>query len=44
MAVPALVALGLLTAIWTALHAYELIWWREQRAEVRGSRLPASAG
>jgi low temperature requirement protein LtrA len=35
MAVPALVALALLTTIWVALHAYEIIWWREARAQTR---------
>jgi low temperature requirement protein LtrA len=34
-AVPALAALALVTAIWLALHAYELVWWREARAESR---------
>ena len=43
-AVPALVALAVLTAVWAALHAYELIWWREARAELRAQRLPLSAG
>jgi low temperature requirement protein LtrA len=33
--VPALVALALVTAVWLALHAYELVWWREARAESR---------
>jgi low temperature requirement protein LtrA len=33
--VPALAALALVTAIWLALHAYELVWWREARAESR---------
>ena len=33
--VPALAALALVTAIWLALHTYELIWWREARAETR---------
>jgi low temperature requirement protein LtrA len=43
LAVPALVALALMAAVWVALHAYELIWWREARAEARALRLPASA-
>ena len=43
MAVPAIAALGALAAVWVALHAYELIWWRTERAEVREQRLPASA-
>jgi low temperature requirement protein LtrA len=38
--VPALVSLALLTAVWVALHAYELIWWREARAQTRAMRLP----
>jgi low temperature requirement protein LtrA len=33
--VPALVALALVTAAWLALHAYELVRWRESRAETR---------
>jgi low temperature requirement protein LtrA len=35
MVVPALVALALLTTVWLALHAYEIIWWREARAQTR---------
>ena len=42
LAVPALVALALVAAVWVALHAYEIIWWREARAEARGLRVPAS--
>ena len=41
--VPALVALALVTAVWVGLHAYELIWWREERARARAIREPASA-
>jgi low temperature requirement protein LtrA len=33
--VPALAALALVTAVWLALHIYELVWWREARAESR---------
>jgi low temperature requirement protein LtrA len=33
--IPALAALGLVTAVWLALHTYELVWWREARAESR---------
>jgi low temperature requirement protein LtrA len=33
--IPALAALALVTAVWLALHAYELLWWREARAESR---------
>jgi len=41
--VPALVALTLLAAVWVALHAYEIIWWREARARTRAMRAPVSA-
>jgi len=41
--VPALVALALVATVWVALHAYEIIWWREARARTRALRLPASA-
>jgi low temperature requirement protein LtrA len=43
MTVPAIAALAVLTAVWIGLHAYELIWWRAERAEVREQRLRASA-
>jgi low temperature requirement protein LtrA len=43
MVVPALVALTLVAVVWIALHAYEIIWWREARARTRALRLPASA-
>jgi low temperature requirement protein LtrA len=33
--VPAIAALALVTAVWLAMHAYELVWWREARAESR---------
>jgi low temperature requirement protein LtrA len=33
--IPALAALALVTAVWLALHMYELVWWREARAESR---------
>jgi low temperature requirement protein LtrA len=36
--VPALIALTLVAAVWVALHAYEIIWWREARAETRALR------
>jgi low temperature requirement protein LtrA len=36
--VPALAALGLVAAVWFALHSYELIWWREARARTRALR------
>jgi low temperature requirement protein LtrA len=41
--VPALVALALVAVVWVALHAYEIIWWREARARTRAMRAPASA-
>jgi len=37
-AVPALVALTLVAAVWVAFHAYELIGWREARSEARALR------
>ena len=43
LVVPALVALTLMTAVWVALHAYEIIWWREARARTRALSVPASA-
>jgi low temperature requirement protein LtrA len=33
--VPALAGLALVTAVWLSLHTYELVWWREARAESR---------
>jgi low temperature requirement protein LtrA len=35
MVIAALAALALVTAVWLALHIYELVWWREARAESR---------
>jgi low temperature requirement protein LtrA len=35
VAVPALAAFGLVASVWLALHAYELIHWREERAQRR---------
>jgi low temperature requirement protein LtrA len=43
LVVPALVALALVAVVWVALHAYEIIWWGEARAETRALRAPASA-
>jgi low temperature requirement protein LtrA len=37
LTVPVLGALAALAAVWVALHAYELIWWRAARAELRAS-------
>jgi hypothetical protein len=28
--------------VWIGLHAYEIIWWREARAQTRAFRAPAS--
>jgi low temperature requirement protein LtrA len=42
LAVPALVTVALVAAVWVSLHAYELIWWREARAERRAMRAQAS--
>jgi low temperature requirement protein LtrA len=36
--VPAIVALALVAGVWVALHAYELIWWRESRTQLRAQR------
>jgi low temperature requirement protein LtrA len=33
--VPALAGLALVTLVWLGLHTYELVWWREARAESR---------
>jgi hypothetical protein len=43
LTLPALVALALVAAVWVALHAYEIIWWREARARTRALRGPVSA-
>jgi low temperature requirement protein LtrA len=43
LVVPALIALALVAAVWVALHAYEIIWWREARARTRALRLPTPA-
>jgi low temperature requirement protein LtrA len=44
LVVPALVAVALVAAVWVALHAYELIWWREDRARTRALRASVEAG
>jgi low temperature requirement protein LtrA len=41
--VPALLTLGLIAVVWVALHAYEIIWWREARAQTRALRLPTAS-
>jgi low temperature requirement protein LtrA len=43
LTVPALLALSLVAAVWVTLHAYELIWWREARAQTRAQGPAASA-
>jgi low temperature requirement protein LtrA len=35
LVLPALAALALVTAVWVALHAYELIWWHDARGRRR---------
>jgi hypothetical protein len=35
--IPALAALALVLVVWLGLHAYELIWWRQARAESRSA-------
>jgi low temperature requirement protein LtrA len=42
VAVPALATVALVAAIWTGLHTYELIWWREDRARRRNGSGDAS--
>jgi low temperature requirement protein LtrA len=42
MTMPALASLALVAAVWIALHAYELIWYRAARAETRAQGVPAS--
>jgi low temperature requirement protein LtrA len=39
--VPALIALTLVALVWVGLHAYEIIWWREARAQTRALHLPS---
>jgi low temperature requirement protein LtrA len=43
LVVPAMFPLALIAAVWVALHAYELVWWRDARAQARALRAPASA-
>jgi hypothetical protein len=35
--IPALAALALVMIVWLALHTYELVWWKEARAESRSA-------
>jgi low temperature requirement protein LtrA len=42
LAVPALAALALVAGVWCALHAWELIRWREARAVRRAGVVPES--
>jgi low temperature requirement protein LtrA len=41
MVVPALATIALVAAAWTALHGYELIWWREERVRRRAESMSA---
>jgi low temperature requirement protein LtrA len=43
LVVPPLAALALVNAVWVALHAYEIIWWREARARTRAQRLASAS-
>jgi low temperature requirement protein LtrA len=43
LVVPALAALALVAAVWVALHTYEIVWWREARAQTRALRASAPA-
>jgi low temperature requirement protein LtrA len=43
LVVAALVALTLLAVVWVVFHAYELIWWREDRARTRALRAAQAA-
>ncbi len=43
LVVSALVALAFVAAVWVALHAYEIVWWREARAWTRALRTTTSA-
>jgi len=38
VAVPAIASLALLAGVWAALHAYEIIWWRDARSQTRALR------
>ena len=43
LSLPSLAALAFVTAVWLALRAYELVWWREARAQHRrAARAPVS--
>jgi low temperature requirement protein LtrA len=42
VSVPALVALALVAALCTSLIAYEVLWWREERARIRQGRSAAA--
>jgi low temperature requirement protein LtrA len=41
LVVPALAALACVAGVWVALHAYELVWWRDARTEARMQRFAA---
>jgi len=40
LVVPAIATVALVAATWIGLHAYEIIFWREARAETRALRAP----
>ena len=40
MVVPGLVSLAMVAIVWFALHAYEIIWWRDARAATRALETP----
>ena len=42
LVVVALVTIALVAAIWLTLHAYELIWFREERARRRADDVSAA--
>jgi low temperature requirement protein LtrA len=42
--IPALAAVGLVAAVWICLHAYELLGWREERAQRRAAGAADAAG
>ena len=43
LVVPALAALALVATVWIALHVYEVVWWRDARAQTRALRTSPSA-
>jgi len=43
LALPAIAALALVSAVWVGLHAYELIWWRDARGRRRAEAIADEA-